>query len=74
MGYEWWCVDAGVDAGVWMLVCGCWCVDAGVWMLVCGCWCVDAGVWMLGCADAFVHDKLLKFFFSVCLCLEENVQ
>ncbi len=37
---------------------------------MCRCYCM----WMLGCADAFVHDKLLKVFFSVCLCLEENVK
>jgi hypothetical protein len=31
------------EQGVWVVVCGWWCVGGGVWVVVCGWWCAGMG-------------------------------
>ena len=49
-----------MGGGVWVVVCGCWCVGVGVWVLVYGWWCVGGmcGWWCVGVENIWCVREL----------------
>ena len=60
-------VEVGVEAGVWRLVCGLWCVEAGVeagvWRLVCGGWWWRLEKRQRLCVCVVIYPTALVFLF-----------